>query len=320
MQSARELFLLIRDSRRAMLGKDYFHQPQPLGMYFSDDRGYFNDFRGKFPWTGEYRNGVPLLSIPELGQSVEFPIMILQYGLGAHDRWLTRPSDETRKAVVDVTRWVCHKLENKEYFDNVFPTLHPHLEFHSSNSGMAQGECLSFLHRSIRTGFLDEQENGLLGEICNRVFHNMILPVDEGGTRLIEEGHDYFCETCRVDGHVVLNGWIYALFGLYDHATLGGSAEAEEHFSHGVRYLESSIDDYELKDGWSYYDSHKAIASPYYQQLHVDLLDAISRISNSSKLAESALSMKKGLSSHRKWIYIARKVVDRIKRESYYSR
>lgn len=320
MQSPRELIHLIRDFRRTLRGDDYFHQAQPIGVHFSDRRGYFNDFRGKFAWPGETRNGVPLLSVPKLGASLEFPIMILQYGLGAHDCWLTDPNVEAEKAVIDVTRWILRNLETEDCFDNLFPTLHHHQKFYSSNSGMAQGECLSFLHRAARTGFFGDQETEHLRELCDRLYRNMTLPIEEGGTVFTEGEREYFCETCRIDGHVVLNGWIYALFGLYDHGTLGDSPEAKERFEQGVQHLEDTIADYQLDDGWSYYDSHGAIASPYYQQLHVHLLDAISRISNSSTLKEASLAMEKGLSSPRKWIYISRKIIDRVTRKTYYSR
>jgi hypothetical protein len=79
----------------------------------------------------------------------------------------------------------------------------------------------------------------------------------------------------------VLNGWIFALWGLYDVAIAGGelSEGAHDAFSRGVDTLAARLPLYNTGWNWSRYDlfPHPLVhvTSPFYHRLHVEQLHAL---------------------------------------------
>ena len=94
----------------------------------------------------------------------------------------------------------------------------------------------------------------------------------------------------------VLNGWIFALFGLYDGAAARPSsaegAQAAEAFRAGAETVANRIRLYETWGGWSLYDlfPHPLphVASPFYHRLHRELLVALDRLAPDPRLAAAA--------------------------------
>ncbi len=74
---------------KILLGKSYFHGHHGIGIYFKNSKGYYNDLTKKAYWQGEFSvNHVPLLTLNSTGEKIEFPIMIIQYGLGSFELYL----------------------------------------------------------------------------------------------------------------------------------------------------------------------------------------------------------------------------------------
>ena len=77
--------------------------------------------------------------------------------------------------------------------------------------------------------------------------------------------------------NTVLNGWIFALFGIYD---LFLSTSDKIYMNVFNQSFSTLIKDLEIYDAgfWSYYDERRALASPFYHNLHISQLDALSLV------------------------------------------
>lgn len=284
MKNFRELSLMTRDFLRVVRGKDYFHQPQGVGGFFVDSRAYYNDFRGKAGWQGRYEKGVPLLYVAALGRHVAFPIMVLQYGLGSVDRLLLEGDKSCSWNIQCVAQWLTGAVNGAGCLDNFFPEMDPDAAFYSSNSGMAQGEALSFLTRVVQYELVPPRLIEQCAALLRPIFENMIRPVHAGGTSLSVGEDLYFVELCRQDATIILNGWIYALFGILDYARFSNDDRAQLMLKQSFLTLEKDLDQYIMNSGWSYYNNRGRVASPFYHSVHIALLEALAKLFRSEPL------------------------------------
>jgi hypothetical protein len=310
---------MFRDFLRMISGKDYFHLPQKLGMFVTDPRCYYNDLRNRTEWNGEYSEGVPLLYVPNLKKSVEFPVMILQFGLGNLDRYFLEKKDDYLIKVVDVTKWIISNINENGYFNNYLSELDPQNKYFSNNSSMTQGEALSFLIRVVKYQLLPSEYFEILKTTIERIFCNMILPVSNEGTMLNKGNKRYFLEFCTSDENVVLNGWIFSIFGLYDYWEYAKSDLSKKILDETVETLINTIEIFIMKNGWTYYDMNGRIASPHYHLLHCSLISAMRLIFNNNEFDAVYKKISKANASHNKLIYTLVKISDKLKDKYHYT-
>jgi heparosan-N-sulfate-glucuronate 5-epimerase len=149
---------------------------------------------------------------------------------------------------------------------------------------MGQGEAMSVLLRAHRlTG------EARYAEAAAAALEPMLVDVDEGGVARRLDGHlvlEEYPTPGRVAG--VLNGWIFALFGLHE---LGRHAHppAQDVFAESMHGLLSLLPRYDV-GWWSCYSLlHEMgmadLAKPFYQRLHPVMLRALYRIEPDDRLA-----------------------------------
>ncbi len=81
------------------------------------------------------------------------------------------------------------------------------------------------------------------------------------------------------DNPKVLNGMLFTTLELYGYYTNTRDSKAKFLFDQGVLALKNDLASYD-GNGYSYYDSLKTIAFPFYHQLHIDLLDKLYHITS----------------------------------------
>lgn len=305
---------MARDFVGVLVGTDYFHRPDLVGRFFADRRSYYIDFRYKAAWTGEYREQVPLLFLPSLGAHVFFPGMILQYGLGTLDRYFEGGGLDDRERVRHVSAWLQKHRNAGHYFDNLSRELNSRagIEYHSNNSAMTQGLALSFLTRAVRYGLL--QDASTVVESCHAIYRNMMLPLEKGGGALYRNGGTYLCEYCRTDGHVVLNGWIFALLGLIDYRDAFGGSDAAAQLQSTLDTLEKSLPSFILADDhWSYYDNKGRISSPTYQLTHMSQTEVLFRLTGRESFGDANQVLVDGYTMANKCKYTFSKVWEKLR-------
>ena len=95
----------------------------------------------------------------------------------------------------------------------------------------------------------------------------MLVPIENGGVAISNEEELIFKE--YTERPVVLNGWIFALWGLLDYIKVTGDKAIQEAYDKSLATLERYIPHYDL-GYWSRYDYSLRTASPFYHKLHMD--------------------------------------------------
>ena len=121
--------------------------------------------------------------------------------------------------------------------------------------------------------------------ICHRVTINENHGRDDDGYLWLEE---YLVQP---PSHI-LNGMIWAAWGIHDYATLGGEPRAQALFLEAVRTLVANLHRYDT-GFWSCYELRPGrvpmVASQFYHRLHVTQLDVMDRLTGEEAFGERAV-------------------------------
>jgi heparosan-N-sulfate-glucuronate 5-epimerase len=263
---------LIRRWTSIFLKRSYYHVPQPVGKYFSryNVGGYYNDLTRKVDWKGEVdKEGIPVNFVN--GNKIYFPVTIAQMALGSYDLWLETRNTKYRDIFLNCASWLIKNQDQEGGWDS-FSNLG--LKSLTPYSAMTQGEAISVLTRAF---LLTENEEFLEG--AKKSFNLLIKPVMEGGCSFYENNEVFLEELPVIPRNTILNGWVFSIFGIYDLWLVLKDNEIKNIMDHTIRSLERNLKFYD-SGYWSYYDIEKNLASPFYHNLHIALLDALYRITD----------------------------------------
>lgn len=160
-------------------------------------------------------------------------------------------------------------------------------------SAMAQGQAASLLVRlGLTEGREDLTEAGLL----------VVRPLLASESPLVSATAEgpVLQEYPTTPASHVLNGWIFALFGLYDVSVAepqsGRGRRAATAFAEGAAAVAARVEQYATWGGWSRYDLYPHplahVASPFYHRLHVELLRALDRLAPDPRLQAAVASFE----------------------------
>jgi hypothetical protein len=229
----------------------------------------------------------PSPDLPPLEDALH--VVVAQWGLGAYEHWLETGREE----------WLAAARAACDYFVGIQRTSgplagawthewsFPH-SFHLDPgwvSGMAQGEVASLLVRvHSETGEDAYAEAALNG------MRPLTVPSSEGGVGVELEGGPFFEEYPTSPSSMVLNGGIFALWGVRDVAVALGDADAGRLFEAGLGALAAGIGRWDL-GYWTRYDLYPHarvnIASNAYHELHVDQLAATNAVAARPQLVDA---------------------------------
>ncbi len=257
---------------KMLTGRSYYHKIQKMGKLFvpNELKGYFNDLTGKIHWTGEVdRDGVPVSTLSD-GRKIQFPILLTQKALGHYDQWLAEKDDKNRLQFLTLCRWLSeHQDESGGWntWQALFGPKYP------KYSAMTQGQALSVLSRALKL-----TNDSRFQQTAEKAFNLFLIDVKEGGVTYFEENGIFLEELPSQPRNTVLNGWIFALFGLYDYNLIVNESKVRDMFEQSIDTLAQHLADYDC-GYWSYYNSKKSISSPFYHSLHISQLEALNLIS-----------------------------------------
>jgi len=270
----------ILSSKQAWLyatGKSYFHVPQGVGKRFVPDKleGYFNDMTHKTHWEGQKDdNGIPLITLSS-GKSVYSFVTIIQKALGHYDKWLLQNSQTDHDEFLRIVDFMLDTQDELGGWD-LWSTVG--VEAANPYSGMLQGEsCSAFARAFLLTG------NERIFDAAMKSLELMITPVEKGGTCFIEGESLYFEERPELIRNTILNGWIFALFGIYDLWLITSEETYMNLFTRSVSSLIASIEFYD-RGYWSNYDLRNNIANPFYHNLHIAQIRALYEVVKDERL------------------------------------
>jgi hypothetical protein len=254
--------------------------------------GYYMLFAEKADYRGHYDSaGIPMLDYCGKIGLRHNPIAIAQWGLGNYTLFCRTQNDERKTKFLAASDWLCEHLETNSHGLWVW-NHHFDWEYRSPlkapwYSALAQGQGISLLVRAYRkTG-----ANAYL-EAAERVFKSFLKSTHEGGVAFRDDrGNLWFEEYIVSPPTHILNGFIWAAWGIYDYFLATQSQPARDLFEQAVTTLRANLDRYDL-GFWSLYEESNTVlpmvASPFYHRLHVVQLRVMHRMTGDEVFARYA--------------------------------
>ncbi|TDC87982.1 hypothetical protein E1292_46165 [Nonomuraea deserti] len=228
-------------------------------------------------------DGIPV-STYDFG-TFQYPVEVVQYGMENYSKWVATGDEKYRPKAETVARWLLEHQDDKggwpvpfaySYRDGLAGELRA-----GWYSGMAQGIGAAFLAKMY-----DKTDESRYGDAALRALGPLTTTVEKGGVLRSFEGHDWFEEYPTPTPTHVLNGYLFALLGVYDVGELMDHAAAREMFKEGLETLDRVLPLYDLSSRTSYdllhYTRTPATApNPArwsYHALHVTQLSALDAI------------------------------------------
>mgnify|MGYP001043465826 CR=1 FL=1 len=225
--------------------------------------------------------GVPLLDYHGVIGVQYNPIAIAQFGLGNFNLFQQTGEEGYREKFLLAADWLSENLEENDFG---VPVWMHQFDFEYQEgltapwySGLAQGQGISVLVRAYQV----TQEEEYL-QAAEKAFVSLYTPTSEGGVITYDEDGNLWIEEYLVSppSHV-LNGFIWALWGVYDYFLLTGAESARALYQKALNTVKDNLHRYDI-GYWSLYDLSslrlKMIASPFYHQLHIVQLRILQRL------------------------------------------
>jgi hypothetical protein len=229
-------------------------------------------------------DGIPV-STYDFG-TFQYPVEVVQFGMENYSKWVATGDAKYRAKAETVARWLLEHQDAKggwpvpfaySYRDGLAGELRA-----GWYSGMAQGIGAAFLAKMH-----DKTGESRYGDAALRALGPMRTEVGEGGVLRRFEGRlDWFEEYPTPTPTHVLNGYLFALIGVYDVGELMDDTAAKEMFQRGLKTLDRVLPLYDLASRTTYDLLHytRTPATPpnparwSYHSLHVTQLSALNAI------------------------------------------
>lgn len=240
------LALLIPTSLMVGCSTHWATEQRGLSRYYIDFADVAKNWDGVFD-----EDGIPMRDYEEFGVQYQ-PVGIAHYALGNWDLFLSTHDAKYKMEFLKRADWFCDHLVVKGDF-GIWEYRFDYPRFHLKApwpSAMSQGEGISVLTRAYQ---LTKKERYL--KCAKMALASFRVPLEEGGVRYRDkEGFIWYEEyPSSVKPPHVLNGFIFALFGLYGFYELTGSGEAHALFNDGIDTLKANLGKWDLGT-WSRYD------------------------------------------------------------------
>jgi len=195
------------------------------------------------------------------------PVFIARYSLASLNGYLSYGKYRYKESFINCLKWITANYVKEgdliKWFYNFdlkeYGVKAPWI------SGMAQGQLVSVL---LRAYFLLKNKEYL--EIADGAINTMITPIEKGGTLSIDQYGVWIEEVPSKPPSHILNGFIFALAGLYEYMLVRG--RKKKIFNTLINSLKRNTVYYDL-NYWSLYDLYYyRPASIKYHIIHVKQL------------------------------------------------
>ncbi|MFH0780018.1 MAG: D-glucuronyl C5-epimerase family protein [Parcubacteria group bacterium] len=246
---------------------------------------YYLDYSAKTEYPGPFdANGVPMLNyFGTIGVQYN-PDAIAQYALGVYEKNLEIKDEKLKKVFLNQAEWYVNNIQMREEGIGVFVYDFDFEYFKTLKkpwyTSLGQGHGISVLLRA----YLLTNDSKYL-ETANTAFKSFEFSTKtNGGVRFTDENGDIWLEEAVVEPAThILNGFIWALWGIYDYWLITKETNALNLFNSCVDTIEKNLHRYDT-GFWSRYDlaptKIPCLASFYYHSLHIAQLKVMYLLTN----------------------------------------
>jgi len=273
--------------------------PQALKEQFGH---YYMSFREKADYAGHYdAAGIPMLDYHGAIGLQYNPIAVAQWGLGNCNVFLDTHSDSRKQKMLQAADWLAANLEQNQH--GIWVWKH-HFDWEYRDtlrapwySGLAQGQGVSLLLRAYAES-RDEKHR----ETASRAIIALKTPIMQGGVLFEDEVKNLWIEEYLVHPPThILNGFIWALWGVFDYWVSCSDASARTVFDRGVETLLKNLSRYDT-GYWSLYEQSgtrlRMLASPFYHRLHIIQMRVMAKLTGERQFEDYAERWE-GYTNHR---------------------
>lgn len=253
---------------------------------------YYMTFAEKAAFGGHYdEQGIPMLNYRGRIGLQHNPIAAAQWGLGNYNLFRRSGREDCYSKFLLASDWLCERLEQNargvHVWNHNFDWEYRQTLKAPWYSGLAQGQGVSLLVRAHA-----ETGDAKYLNAATLAFGSFLVNTAAGGVSVTDnQGNIWFEEYVVSEPTHILNGFIWAAWGVYDYFLATGSREAVNLFASAITTLRANLDRYDL-GFWSLYEQSGTllpmIASPFYHRLHVAQLRAMHRITADELFARYA--------------------------------
>jgi len=209
-----------------------------------------------------------------------YPIAIGQYGLAIYHTWLQSGNMDTKAHFLRIVEWFEQNQDASGYWRATVPEpkfgLAP-----GWPSAMAQGRGLNILLRGYQmTG------NEILAQKAKLALESFRCEVKDGGILGNWNGLPCYEEYPALNQPHVLNGFIFALWGIWDYCRVfPQDREARQLWDEGIKTLKSIVEQFDI-GYWTCYDLlHQQknkpvvnVATQHYHWIHIRQMQVMGKI------------------------------------------
>ena len=253
---------------------------------------YYMSFREKADYAGHHdAAGIPMLDYRGAIGLQYNPIAIAQWGLANYNRFGETSEDVRLEKTLKSADWLAVNLEQNPLGLWVW-NHHFDWEYRSTlkapwYSGLAQGQGISLLLRAhAHTG--DDKYR----RAAEQAFVSLTKPIAQGGVLFEDGDKNLWIEEYIVDPPThILNGFMWALWGVFDFWVASADAAAKAIFDRGGKTLLQNLARFDT-GYWSLYEQSgtrlKMLASPFYHRLHIVQLRVMGNLTGDQQFADFA--------------------------------
>lgn len=296
---------------------DFWHERPEIGNFTQEELGgYYMTFTDKAEYAGpKDERGVILFDYyGDIGRQYN-PVAIAQYGLGHYNLYLETSDKRHLDVVKTQADWLVENLKSNEMgvpvWRHEFKWHYKKLLLPGWYSALSQGSGISLLSRMHK-----ETGNKIYLETAQRAFLALNMDIKDGGVKYfdpvrnnslqgpagvpsageisngVDENGDVWLEEYLVEPPThILNGFIWALWGVWDYYLASRDTRALGLFYDSVKTIKKNLSRYDA-GFWSLYDlsrqALKMIASPFYHKLHIVQLRVMHRLTGENIFADYA--------------------------------
>lgn len=264
---------------KMLTGQSVWHVNQDIGKFYSSVKlcGYYNNLTEKVTRMPDYLDSeeLPQLNLAG-GKFVYFPVAIFQYGLGCYDLYLQTSEEKYLKKFLQCANWAYEHLDKQGRWNNFF-YVYPNNPY----GAMAQGEGVSLMLRA----YVETQDERFY-IASKQAIDFMLSPIEKGGTTIYKNDKVIFMEYTHLP--VVMNGWIFSWWGLYDYILVSGDhGYYKSLLNESLTTLMQMLPEFKCFY-WSKYDLGGKLASPFYHNLHIAQMQAMFTLTKQNLFKEYA--------------------------------